>query len=63
MPTMLLEWFLNDPGASDGLRHLPSSAWVVTSEESAKYLRAAGSLEPFELVAHEGPLVLFHKIR
>jgi 4-amino-4-deoxy-L-arabinose transferase-like glycosyltransferase len=57
------DWFWTDPGAQDGLRNLPSGDWVVTSEDAAKYLRQAGSLDPFELIAGEGSLLLFHKIR
>jgi 4-amino-4-deoxy-L-arabinose transferase-like glycosyltransferase len=56
-------WFLADPGAQDALRGLPVGTWVVTSDGAAKYLRAAGALEPTDLVAREGQLLLFRKVR
>ena len=57
------DWFLADPGALDALRALPGGSWVVTSEEAAKYMKAAGSLDSLDPVAREGTLLLFHKVR
>jgi len=56
-------WFSPALGARDALRDLPAGTWVVTSEGAAKYLRAEGALEPTELAAREGQLLLFHKVR
>ena len=56
-------WFLADPGAQEALRGLPAGTWVVTSDGAVKYLRAAGALDPADLVAREGRLLLFHKVR
>ena len=57
------EWFLPSQGAQDAFRNTPLGTWVITSDEAIKYLRSAGSLEPFEFVAREGDLQLLHKVR
>jgi hypothetical protein len=57
------EWFFPALDAPEALRGLPVGTWVVTSDGVSKYLRAAGALEPTDLVAREGQLLLFHKVR